>query len=137
MRLQKAILDDIEILLHMNIGLRIDEKMDDSLGEREVKDKMISFLTGNEYKVFIIQEEEEVLGYCVINILLKPMYLRQLYINEKYRNKGIGKQVINALLDIMNIKEIDIEVMYWNDSAIRFYEKYGFKKRYLGMRYEK
>jgi ribosomal protein S18 acetylase RimI-like enzyme len=137
MKLQKAVFDDLPDLVHMNIGLRLDENMDDSLGEREVKERMFSFLAGNEYKVFLIQEDQVLLGYCVLNILLRPMYLRQLYIKEKYRNQGIGKQAIEALLEIMDIKELDIEVMYWNDKAIKFYETYGFKKRYLGMRYKK
>jgi ribosomal protein S18 acetylase RimI-like enzyme len=45
--------------------------------------------------------------------------------------------VIDLLMKIMNINELDTEVRYWNNDAIRFYEKNGFKKRYMGMRYTK
>ena len=137
MKLQKAILDDLDDLVHMNIGLRIDEEMDNRLGEKEVKDRMISFLTGNEYKVFLIQHEDNIIGYCVINVLLDPMYLRQIYIKEKYRDHGNGRQAINILMEIMEINMLDIEVMDWNENAKRFYEKFGFKRRYVGMRYIK
>jgi ribosomal protein S18 acetylase RimI-like enzyme len=44
--------------------------------------------------------------------------------------------LLRMVMDKYDIKEIDIEVMVWNEKAINFYTNFGFKKRYLGMNYK-
>jgi RimJ/RimL family protein N-acetyltransferase len=56
----------------------------------------------------------------------------------EYRGEGINKQIINALKNwatSQNITEFRLEVYYDNISAIKAYEKIGFSKYILEMRY--
>ena len=130
-------IDDIEELVIMNIALRTDEEIDNVMTNSEVKERMVGFITGKEYKAYILEiNEKSIVGYGLIDITRNPIYLRQLFIKKEYRNKGFGKLIINEIMKINNSNSIDIEVMYWNEEAIKFYDNIGFKKRYLGMRQE-
>jgi ribosomal protein S18 acetylase RimI-like enzyme len=58
-------------------------------------------------------------------------------LNPNLRKMDLVSLFISEILDIFNLSEIDVEVMAWNKSAIMYYENFGFKKRYLGMRFNK
>ena len=135
MNLKIANIKDLKVLTHMNNLLRLEETMDNSLTEDEVKRRMETFITGEEYSVFLLFDNDTLVGYAVTRNNSNPLYIRQLYIKEGSRNKGLGKKALNKFLDYFNISEIDIEVMSWNEKAIDFYKKFGFKDRYIGMRY--
>lgn len=60
----------------------------------------------------------------------KTIYLDDLVVSEAYRRYGIGKQLINALLDIArqeNANQVRWHVLNWNEPAIRFYQRMGVK----------
>jgi ribosomal protein S18 acetylase RimI-like enzyme len=135
--LVEAKLDDLSVLTEMNIQLRSDEKIDNVMSANEVKSRMQSFIQSNEYKLYLLKDDDINYGYALINIVKKPNYLRQLYIIKEFRNKGLGTKLVNELMKILNINEIDVEVMVWNERAIKFYENFGFKRRFLGLRYKK
>ena len=54
----------------------------------------------------------------------------RVLVGEEYRNKGIGTQMINAVLDIafhkFNLHRVDLGVFDFNESAIACYKKAGF-----------
>ena len=65
-------------------------------------------------------------------------YLGFMYVVPEYRGQGINKRIINALKNwaaIQNITEFSLEVYYDNISAIKAYEKIGFSRYILEMRY--
>jgi ribosomal protein S18 acetylase RimI-like enzyme len=65
-------------------------------------------------------------------------YLGFMYVLPEYRGQGINKQIIDALKNwaaIQNITEFSLEVYYDNISAIKAYEKIGFSRYILEMRY--
>jgi ribosomal protein S18 acetylase RimI-like enzyme len=137
MLLNEASIDDLEILTEMNINLRKDEMMDNVMADDEVRGRMKEFLTGNIYKTFILTDEKDLVGYILIDVTKKPCYLRQIYIKETFRSKGYGAHLIEKAMELLNINQIDVEVMIWNEKAVGFYERLGFNKRYLGLRYTK
>lgn len=55
---------------------------------------------------------------------------RVLVGEETYRNKGIGRQMIDAVLEVafdsLNLHRVDLGVFDFNKSAIACYEKAGF-----------
>lgn len=58
----------------------------------------------------------------------KGLYLDDLIVTEKYRGKGIGKKLLNAVFDEANkmgAKQIHWQVLDWNTPAIDFYKKVG------------
>lgn len=62
------------------------------------------------------------------------LYLYRLYIDDKYRNLGIGTQVMNALIDMAKKMNRDIELeCFGNNPAIHLYERMGFKENYKNM----
>ena len=65
-------------------------------------------------------------------------YLGFMYVLPEYRGQGINKRIIDSLKKwavIQNITEFSLEVYYDNLSAIKAYEKIGFSKYILEMRF--
>jgi len=136
MELKIATIEQLEILTQMNIQLREDEQIDNIMSEKDVRDRMEGFLNGLVYKAILFTNKDITLGYCLIDFTKKPLYLRQIFINREERSSGLGKMFLRMVMDKYDIKEIDIEVMVWNKKAINFYTNFGFKKRYIGMKYK-
>ncbi|MBO4705993.1 MAG: GNAT family N-acetyltransferase [Spirochaetaceae bacterium] len=130
-----ATINDLAQLSVLNKQLREDEKIDNEMSDEEITKRMESFITGQVYKVHVLEnQEKEIIGYCVLDITREPKYMRQLFVKSLYRNNGYGKLLLKKVMEEYRLKEIDLEVMLWNESAIRFYEHVGFKRRYIGMR---
>ena len=65
-------------------------------------------------------------------------YLGFMYVLPEYRGKGINKKIMDVLKDwasAQNITEFRLEVYYDNVSAIKAYEKVGFSRYFLEMRF--
>lgn len=64
-------------------------------------------------------------------------YLGFMYVKPQHRGKGINKMIMDALAAWAaseNITELRLDVYYENVSAIKAYDKAGFKKHMLNMR---
>ena len=65
-------------------------------------------------------------------------YLGFMYVLPEYRGHGINKRIMDVLkkwVASQNIFEFRLEVYYDNLSAIKAYEKFGFKKHMVQMRF--
>lgn len=104
-----------------------------------------SFITSDDAVLYVVEINGELVasGYAKIKpdrVYLKHdkhSYLGFMYVPEKYRGNGYNKLIIDALLawsKAKNIHEIRLDVYDSNPSAIRAYEKAGFKKHLLHMR---
>ena len=54
-------------------------------------------------------------------------YLEDLIVQESYRKKGYGKQLLDEIIEFARItgfKRIVWQVLDWNESAIEFYKKH-------------
>lgn len=66
-------------------------------------------------------------------------YLGFMYVVEEFRGKGVNKLLIEKLNEWIlkqNIHEVRLDVYTDNKAAIGTYEKAGFKKHLVNMRYE-
>ncbi len=66
----------------------------------------------------------QLLGIDRVNMSAR---IGRVLVGEEYRNKGIGTQMINAVLDIafhkFNLHRVDLGVFDFNESAIACYKK--------------
>jgi ribosomal protein S18 acetylase RimI-like enzyme len=65
-------------------------------------------------------------------------YLGFMYVVPEFRGQGINKKIMDVLKDwaaSKNITEFRLEVYYGNAPAIKAYEKFGFSKYFLEMRF--
>ena len=84
-------------------------------------------------KSFVLKEDKWVIGIgnIILNKNTKFAHALHIFIDSKYRNKGLGTkmlQYLEALAKDVNMITISINVMPKNKSALKLYEKMGFKK---------
>lgn len=76
----------------------------------------------------------DVIGACEIIKSWKEestAFIHSFYINKEYRNKKIGKKLLQNVIDILkksNIEKVELTVDPSNEPAIRLYRGAGFKK---------
>ncbi|NPA43325.1 MAG: GNAT family N-acetyltransferase [Chlorobi bacterium] len=79
------------------------------------------------------KDDGEIIGmalyfYAYYTWVGKSMYLDDLYVKEKYRGRGVGKALLNRVIDTArknNCKRLRWQVLEWNTPAIEFYKKMG------------
>ena len=107
--------------------------------------KELEEIINNENTPIFVYEENEVMGYifCIIEKTnsamltnIKTLYIDDLCVDEKYRGKGIGKELYLYAKEFAKkngIYNITLNVWEGNDKAKGFYESLGLKpqKTYL------
>lgn len=86
----------------------------------------------NETSLFLVaKEENEVIGYIGMSIVIDEGYIFNVAVRESYRNKGVATALINELVTYgkkNNFSFITLEVRESNLPAISLYSKFGFIK---------
>jgi ribosomal protein S18 acetylase RimI-like enzyme len=62
--------------------------------------------------------------------------LQTLSVLEDYRSHGVGNILMQKVFEVLRergITEVSLGVVVTNERVIRFYERYGFKTRYVAM----
>ena len=145
--IRKATISDLQTLLEFEQGIIFAEKpLDETLRQGQISyynlKEMISEIE-TEVAIAIIDNEIVGSGYAKI-IQAKDYYDYQeytylgfMYTKPEYRGQGINKEIIEYLKEwclSKNIIEIRLDVYDTNISAIKSYEKSGFKKDMVNMR---
>ena len=82
--------------------------------------------------IFLVIEQKEITGYivaCLCDLGLRAEILR-IAVHPDHRNKGIAIELIEAILLIFSkeyVESVELEVNTANRSAVKLYEKFGFK----------
>ncbi|WP_240422006.1 GNAT family N-acetyltransferase [Paenibacillus periandrae] len=127
--------DDLDFLAVLNKQLIEDEQHDNKMNTEQLKERMRSFIN-SDYKAYKFEEHGENIGYALVNHIKQPLYLRQFFICRNCRRKGYGKAAFEKLLEFLNTKNIDIEVMHLNNAGYEFWKSLGFTERSVYMRLE-
>ncbi len=131
--IRKLELKDLEEVFKLLDEL-YEHKIDYSLFTKKFK---TSLDDDNFYGVVSV-ENNKVVGVLIsrmINILAKKkniLFIDDLIVNEKYRNAGIGKLLIQDATTYAISKDcgaLELTSMIENVNAHRFYENNGFEKR--------
>ena len=99
------------------------------------KDSFDSLVTNKEVISILAQEKGEIIACCFVSMMersgmarMKSAYIDLLVVDEKHRNKGIGKAVFNEVqkrAKKVGAERIDLMVWSHNKAEIRAYESYG------------
>ena len=128
--------NDVAELAQLNRMLIEDEKAANTMTLPQLEQRMAEFLT-SDYQAFFFEADGKHVGYALVHLTSDPPYLRQFFISREYRRLGYGKSAFFALLDHLQIREIDIDVYAWNDRGIAFWKSLGFSERCYNMRFKK
>jgi len=94
-----------------------------------------AMLGGLSYFVAARSQGGDFLGYAGMYSAADEGYIYNIAVCEKYRLMGIGSRLLENLLEYsknLELRFLSLEVRVSNLSAVKFYEKLGFKN--LGIR---
>ena len=91
-----------------------------------------------ESRFFFGEREGQIIAYSKVNSgqaqseqqLNNSLELERIYVHEQWQGKGIGAQLLLAMIDLAQDEGYDhIWLGVWeeNPAAIRFYQRYGFE----------
>ena len=105
-------------------------------------DYIKSIIEGNNGIIFVAEDKNEIIGHCIVFIReiknhhifhdMTNIEIDDLCIDEKYRQKGIGRRLFEKVKIFAKEKDAKfIELMVWefNQNAKTFYEHLGMKTR--------
>jgi GNAT superfamily N-acetyltransferase len=145
--LRKATLEDVPVLLEFEQGLiQAERPMDPTIKDGKISYYDVSeFIKNEDSELYVVEVNHEIVasGYAKIkpdrHYLKHNMqgYLGFMFVSKVHRGKGYNKLIMDALIQwckARDVFEIRLDVYDVNDSAIRAYEKVGFKKHLITMR---
>ena len=121
MEIQKMTFEDYEQIKD-NLQKEYDEFWTSGILKSELENN------NNEY--FIVKNANDILGFAGIWFSPIDCQITNIVVKKGYRGRGIGSLLLKKLIEIAKKSEFDVlglEVNENNISAIRLYEKYGFK----------
>ena len=146
-KVRKATLKDLPILLEFEQGvIEAERPMDPTLKDEKISYYDLSEVMNNDDpELLVIELNHEVVasGYAKIKEDRpylkhdKQGYLGFMFVPENHRGNGYNKLIVNALLSwckSKNVNEIRLDVYDDNPSALRAYQKAGFKNHLINMR---
>ena len=90
-----------------------------------------SELDNNFAHFFVAFSDEKIAGYIGSHNVLGEVYITNVAVFSEFRRNGIGKTLVEFLVDEMKAENADfvtLEVRKSNLNAISLYEKCGFEK---------
>jgi GNAT superfamily N-acetyltransferase len=130
---RKAQPDDVPAMLRLIKELAVYERAPHSVINTE--ERMLEDGFGKQaiYKALVAEKSCTIVGLALYYLAYstwkgKIFYLDDLIVTEKERRKGIGKMLIEAVLNEAkqsSVNQIRWQVLEWNTPAIEFYKKMG------------
>lgn len=88
---------------------------------------MLIYPPYKSYNIILKDQNNEIIAGIITRIYLKAMFVEVLWIDEKYRKKGIGKELLNKVENYA--KDIGCTFIHldtFSFQAIDFYKKCGY-----------
>lgn len=81
-------------------------------------------------KTFVAKQGENVIGFCSVTKEPEFNQLKAIYILPEYQGQGVGQKLWTQVLDFFNDNKnkIIVQVATYNQQAIDFYKRLGFKE---------
>ena len=86
-----------------------------------------------DFKCFVAEVDKKIIGFATFFFAYyswtgKAIYLDDLYVKDSHRKFGIGKQLLDAVINHArenNCRTVRWLVSRWNTNAIEFYKRIG------------
>ncbi len=86
------------------------------------------------FNCYVAEDKGEIIGMALYYFVYytwvgKALYLDDLFVKEAYRGKGIGKQLMQKMMEVAREEKchrMRLQVLSWNSNAIEFYKQTGF-----------
>lgn len=133
-KIRQAEKKDISSILSMIKELAEYEKLLHKVETTEHHLEKVIFGENKFVEVLIAEYDNKICGQTIFfknfsTFVGKPgYYIEDLYVKPEYRGKGIGKALLDAVIDKAkenNFGRVEWVVLDWNTSAIEFYKNRG------------
>ncbi|MGL1893675.1 MAG: GNAT family N-acetyltransferase [Spirochaetaceae bacterium] len=122
----------------MNIIERLNEDLINQLSKlysktwftpnRTIND--INIMLKNSYLTLAFVENDQLIGFCrVISDGIYKAFIFDVIVHEDYQNRGIGKQIMNSLMNHESLIDVGHMELYCPEGITGFYKKLGFETR--------
>lgn len=132
-RIRRGTVEDLQAILDLIVELAIYEKAEHEVENSIEQMKLDGFGERPVFHFFVVEENEMIVGTAIYYFRYstwkgKALYLEDLVVSEKYRGKGYGKALLDAIVKQAksdNCKQVRWQVLDWNEPAIAFYNSIG------------
>lgn len=120
--------NDLDLLAEWNHQLIRDEGHRNSMTVMELRERMRGFLA-DEYTAVIFGSKAEPVAFALYKENETEICLRQLFVKQNHRRKGIGRAAMNLLRNQLwpRKKRLTVEVLTTNTPGIAFWRSIGYK----------
>jgi GNAT superfamily N-acetyltransferase len=134
--IRRAQREDCSAMLELIRELAVYEKAPDEVTVDPLHFEESGFGLNPVWWAFVVEnQEKKVVAFALYYIRYSTwkgqvMYLEDILVTETMRGKGIGKMLIERLIQEAKekgFKRITWQVLDWNEPAINFYKKFGAK----------
>ncbi|MGY5880470.1 MAG: GNAT family N-acetyltransferase [Candidatus Thorarchaeota archaeon] len=138
MKIRKASEVDSKWILHHRIEMFRDMgETEESLRETvKLTEQYLEDGWTKDYLYFIVEDGSKVIGGCGISTFRIPpqlsqptgtyAYLSNMYIEPEYRRKGLGKMLIDYVVDFCRVEQIGLLFLHASDKGLPLYQSLGF-----------
>ncbi len=88
--------------------------------------------------LLVYEDNHEIVGFISYSIIYNRAEIEYIYVEEKYRKKGIASELLQFGIEDANTsgcENITLEVNEHNNAGIQLYAKFGFVKAAMRPRY--
>ncbi|MHB8762259.1 MAG: GNAT family N-acetyltransferase [Coriobacteriia bacterium] len=127
MEFRFASADDALALGRMNADLIRDEGHRNPMTAEELESRMHGWLDG-EYEAALCESDGAPLGYALYRREPDHIYLRQLFVREGDRRRGVAAALLDWLWANawLGVERVRVEVLVGNSAGLAFWRAVGF-----------